>query len=201
MELSREQVIYGVQELWDANNDKAATTMLADLELDDLAREETIVSRDLRLYREGQPTVVPDQRLVLAHYVSIHNRCQSMVTTVEKNGEASRFIRVVGFESDVATDRILYRSLVSEMLAELAGVDVEGLKRKQADEKQEEFCEQFAWAANLRLDSVKRAVEASAKKKGLAARLRDRTDLVKARYREMFPNLKVVPHLSRKEKG
>jgi hypothetical protein len=179
-------------ELWDAGDDKKASETLADLELADLSLDERIVQNDLRLYREGAPTIVPDQRMALAHYIAIHNRCESMITTVEKGADASRFIRVIGFVSDVETDRLLYRDLVSEMLSSLTSVDVTAMRKRQADELQAQFCEEFAWKAHERLDGVKRLVESGAKKKGLAAKLRDRADLVKARYREMFPNTSVV---------
>jgi hypothetical protein len=201
MNPTREEVVRSVQDYWGDGQDQLAASALADLEVNDLSVDEKIVQRDIRLYREGTKTIVPDQRMVLAHYISIHNRCESMVTTVERDKVPSRFIRLIGHESDVETDRLLYRSLVSEMLSDLAGVNVAGMRRKQADETLEQFCEEFAWKTHERLDVVKRMVESSAKKKGLSARLRDRADIVKARYREMFPNLTVVPHKALKKES
>jgi Protein of unknown function (DUF2786) len=143
--------------------------------------------------------MVPRQRVVLAHFIGLNNRCRSIVEkkhmTVDqvtgKEIPGGTFLTVVGFKSDVDWVRDLYTTLSVDMLEQLMSEPVIVTKGYVAGT--ENFAKNFAMGyadrINERLGDIARQVERGlGSEKSTALVLVDRSAKVEDRVELLFPS-------------
>ena len=214
---NEEDVVRKVQALWAKADDPAATgpereafvakarELMAKHAIDEIVlseaskTEEAVVVADILLFASGNKSseFVSEQRKKLAHYISMHHRCQGIITTkhatVREDGTpqyAGEYMILVGFKSDVTMVRLMYRSLGTDMITACMLEPTEHLTRKEKNVFDVSFCEGYALRIERRLAEVDRRVEEMAEADGsLLPVLMSRKDLVQRKVKDMFPNL------------
>jgi hypothetical protein len=180
----RDDMIRKVQALWN----KADSKGVSDFERDAL--------------------MVPDQRMKLAHYISMHHRCMGIVTHlpagVREDGTvvyAGKYLRIVGYKSDTHMVRSLYLALGFDMIEALTNEMADPKVQKVTKGKvqrlayQAEFCDGFASRVEERLREIEtRIAQMAAEHQGgsLLPALRSRVQAVQDRVRDMYGELGAV---------
>jgi hypothetical protein len=216
----REDVIRKVQALWaraDHPNTPSAEResciakardLMAKHYIDELVLEkssgtkEDIVLTDIRLFKFGADTIVPDQRMKLGHYIAMHSRCRGIVTElsggldIDGNAiHAGKYLRVIGFRSDTLAVRIMYNLLVSDMLEAVNDdlFDAPHLKSKKDRENyMVNFCDGFADRINQRLAEIEHRIDVLADEGSLLPVLADKRSQVDKFVDDMYPSLHSV---------
>lgn len=214
----REDMIRKVQGLWRQADDPASTEaekqtftekareLMAKFAIDELVLEEAsgvheaIVMADIKVFDEGATTLVPDQRIYLAHVIGTHNRCKSVIrrmpasvdATTNKPIKAGTYLTVVGFRSDTITVRLLYQALGADMIFAMTEEPTDHMTKKQRENYYVNFCDGFAYRIDERLKDVNRRVHTLAEETSggsMALVLRSRELEVHDQFANMFPNL------------
>lgn len=216
MAVSQEDIVRKVQALWAKADDPAATThekvaatdkareLMAKHAIDEIVLEqasathEVVIISDFLLWEEDDEhvTLVPDQRMKLAHYIAIHNRCKGIMSwkdaSVYADGSAQlagRYMLVFGFKSDVELVRLFYQTLVGDMFVAFHRLPKAHIKRQKArDDLMANFCDGYADRIGQRFAEVNREVHKIAEDSGsLLPVLRSREVAVLDKFDEMFP--------------
>lgn len=213
-------IVRKVQALWAKADDPAATPaekqaftdkareLMAKHAIDQImlaeasSTEEAVVLADILLYEfaDERGSLVPEQRMKLAHYIAMHHRCQGIITekhaSVRADGTpqlGGKYLVLVGFQSDVDMVRMMYQSLGLDMLSQCLMEDVNHLTAAQKKVYYTSFCEGYSARIELRLADVEWRIRQMAEQDGsLLPVLASRSDVVKHKVREMFPNLTSV---------
>ena len=185
------------------------------------ATEEAIVVADILLFKDEQvtsgnswdvmvetTTLVPDQRLKLAHYIAMHHRCVGIVTHlpggVDENGKivyAGKYMRIVGYKGDTQSVRLLYQALGFDMIAALSDEMLDPKVHKITKKKQDrlayqaEFCDGFASRVEERLEQVEWRIAqmaAEVSTGSLLPAMRSRLQNVQDKVTQMYGKLNAV---------
>lgn len=231
----REDMIRKVQALWNKADDRATTDaekaeavrkareLMAKFQIDELvlseasATEEAIVMADILVYKDEQvidldtemtSTLVPEQRMKLAHYIAMHNRCIGIITHlpagVSEDGRAihaGKYMRIIGYKGDTQNIRLLYQALGFDMIEALTDemLDPQVMKVTKRPEQriayQAEFCDGFASRVEERLTEIEDRIAQMAAEHStgsLLPALRSRLQKVQDKVTDMYGELGVV---------
>lgn len=211
----REDMIRKVQALWRQADDASTTSaekdafiakaqeMMAKYAIDEMVLEEASGSReavilsDIRIFVEGKNTLVPDQRIYLAHIIGTHNRCKSVIrrmpASVSPDGEpikAGTYLTTVGFKSDTLTVRLMYTILGTDMISAMMDEPTDHMTGPQQKNYYANFCDGYVDRIDGRLRDINRRVhEVAESTNGMALVLRGKELEVADTFKQMFPKL------------
>lgn len=224
MAVSQEDIVRKVRALWAKADDPAASDhereaatvkareLMAKWAIDEIVFSEAsevheqVILADILLYEIGDDededdaemaALVPDQRMMLAHFIAMNHRCKNIMTTKEpsiyEDGSAQlggRYMLVFGFKSDVRMVELLYTTLVADMILAFYKTDMRHVKaEKKRVAVMKNFCEGYVKRIGQRLADVSREVHKMATEGdgSLLPVLRNRDAQVVDKFDEMFP--------------
>src|SRR5262245_14673545 len=193
MAVSQEDVVRKVQALWAKADDNgaspaeraAATAKARELmakwaisEMQVAAASEVheaVIIRDIMLFEifdeddvdaSEAMSPVPNERMMLAHYIAMNHRCKDIITEKEasiyEDGTAQlagKYMLVMGFRRDVRMVEVMYSSLVSDMIVQFYRTNLRHVKgHRKRDNIMRNFCEGYVKRVGERLADVSRAV-------------------------------------------
>lgn len=220
----RDDIIRKVQSLWQRadhpNTPEAerqsciakAQELMAKYTIDEMVLQESsgkqdaIILSDIRITTEGDSLAyVDDQRILLGHFIALHNRCQTVIrvqgSSIDgKTGEPVKggtFLTVVGYQSDVDMVKDLYVALGMDMLTGMFAEKVDHVPARERKAKFASFCDGYAMRIGERLAAIATRVQTMAVEHdhdsgtSMALVLRSKEVAVRDTFADMFPNLKV----------
>lgn len=213
-------MIRKVQALWRQADDAAATEseketfvskareLMAKYAIDELVLEESsgvkeaIVMADIKVFDEGKTTLVPDQRIYLAHVIGTHNRCKSVIRRMPASVDAETgaaikagtYLTVVGFRSDTITVRLLYQAIGADMIFAMTEEPTDHMTKKQRENYFVNFCDGFVYRIDQRLKDINRRVHTLAEETqgstgSMALVLASKELEVANQFQALFPQL------------
>ena len=217
----RDDVIRKVQALWakaDATNFEAereafvakARDLMAQYTIDEMVLQEAgqgaveaVVMADIRIMFDDDKDSndVADQRIMLANFIGIHNRCKCVVrrmpASVGEDGRpirAGTYLTAVGFKSDVDTVRAMYSLIAVDMMFCMLQEPTSHMRAAEKRNYFANFADGYAWRISERLAEINRKVHDMAEHTetshgSMALVLQSREVEVADRFAQMFPKL------------
>ena len=165
--------------------------------------EDAVVLSDILIFTSGETTLVPDQRIYLAHTLGVHNGCKSVIQQRPASIDANTgmptvggtYLVTVGYRSDVDKVRKAYELFGTFMVFALSEEfgKLSHLTKREQGNYSANFCDGYIERLDERFGAIDRDVEQAAEFHeggSLLPALRSRKAAVEDVFNEMFPNLK-----------
>lgn len=222
-EKTREDIVSTIQKCFALADDPAATPaerelaferardLMAKFTIEDIELSAAKGSEDSIIFAEIRITIqdvesgetrgeIPDQRILLAHYIARNTHCKCVITNKgieydvnsgKPTGQPGTFMVVVGYSHDVQLVRSLYQALQQDMMMQMWEEPGYLLAKKVSVKKEfaMNFGDRYAVRINQRLGAMSQAVDdvVSSVSNSMALAVIDRKTKVEQFFDQMYP--------------